>query len=74
MAFVGWTRGCWSGAAATAAAAAAEAREREDERRLETERMLSICLFVQGSAITGPVAKECADLWGRIASAASAIV
>lgn len=28
----------------------------------------------QGSAITGPVAKECADLWGRIASAASAIV
>merc|ERR1711994_403320 len=29
---------------------------------------------MKGSAITGPVAKECADLWGRIASAASSIV
>ncbi len=27
-----------------------------------------------GSAITGPVAKECADLWPRIASAANSIV
>merc|ERR1712127_192573 len=26
---------------------------------------------LKGSAITGPVAKECADLWPRIASAAS---
>lgn len=26
-----------------------------------------------GSAITGPVAKECADLWPRIASNASSI-
>ncbi|KAJ8445022.1 hypothetical protein Cgig2_029216 [Carnegiea gigantea] len=31
-----------------------------------------ICLY--GSAITGPIAKECADLWPRIASAANAIV
>lgn len=30
-------------------------------------------LFV-GSAITGPIGKECADLWPRIASAANAIV
>eukprot|EP01026_Neomeris_dumetosa_P042162 TRINITY_DN3505_c1_g1_i2.p1 TRINITY_DN3505_c1_g1~~TRINITY_DN3505_c1_g1_i2.p1 ORF type:complete len:142 (+),score=22.78 TRINITY_DN3505_c1_g1_i2:78-503(+) len=29
---------------------------------------------MKGSAITGPVAKECADLWPRIASAANAIV
>lgn len=29
--------------------------------------------FVSGSAITGPVAKECADLWPRIASNASSI-
>lgn len=29
---------------------------------------------VAGSAITGPVAKECADLWPRIASAANSIV
>ena len=28
---------------------------------------------MKGSAITGPVAKECADLWPRIASNASAI-
>ena len=27
-----------------------------------------------GSAITGPIGKECADLWPRIASAANAIV
>lgn len=30
--------------------------------------------FVPGSAITGPIGKECADLWPRIASAANAIV
>eukprot|EP00184_Porphyridium_aerugineum_P008623 CAMPEP_0184693186 /NCGR_PEP_ID=MMETSP0313-20130426/1465_1 /TAXON_ID=2792 /ORGANISM="Porphyridium aerugineum, Strain SAG 1380-2" /LENGTH=140 /DNA_ID=CAMNT_0027151189 /DNA_START=28 /DNA_END=450 /DNA_ORIENTATION=+ len=29
---------------------------------------------LKGSAITGPVAKECADLWPRIASAAGSIV
>mmetsp|Transcript_3485 Transcript_3485/g.9545 ORF Transcript_3485/g.9545 Transcript_3485/m.9545 type:complete len:141 (+) Transcript_3485:88-510(+) len=29
---------------------------------------------MKGSAITGPVAKECADLWPRIASAAGSIV
>merc|ERR1711992_94304 len=29
---------------------------------------------MKGSAITGPVAKECADLWPRIASAANCIV
>lgn len=29
--------------------------------------------FHLGSAITGPVAKECADLWPRIASNASSI-
>ena len=31
-------------------------------------------VFGAGSAITGPVAKECADLWPRIASAANSIV
>jgi large subunit ribosomal protein L23e len=30
--------------------------------------------WATGSAITGPVAKECADLWPRIASAANSIV
>eukprot|EP00899_Mesostigma_viride_P023485 jgi/Mesvir1/4320/Mv18356-RA.1 len=29
---------------------------------------------MKGSAITGPVGKECADLWPRIASAANSIV
>jgi ribosomal protein L14 len=29
---------------------------------------------IAGSAITGPIGKECADLWPRIASAANAIV
>lgn len=29
---------------------------------------------LKGSAITGPVAKECADLWPRIASLAGTIV
>jgi hypothetical protein len=28
---------------------------------------------MKGSAITGPVAKECADLWPRIASNSSSI-
>jgi ribosomal protein L14 len=32
-----------------------------------------VILCVSGSAITGPVAKECADLWPRIASNASSI-
>ncbi|XLS47462.1 hypothetical protein HN51_021820 [Arachis hypogaea] len=29
---------------------------------------------MKGSTITGPIGKECADLWPRIASAANAIV
>ena len=29
---------------------------------------------MKGSAITGPVAKECADLWPKIASAADSII
>lgn len=29
---------------------------------------------LKGSAVTGPIAKECADSWARIASAASSIV
>ncbi|KAI9085771.1 hypothetical protein K1719_032185 [Acacia pycnantha] len=29
---------------------------------------------MKGSAITGPIGRECADLWPRIASAANAIV
>ncbi|PRQ36751.1 putative ribosomal protein L14P [Rosa chinensis] len=29
---------------------------------------------VAGSAITGPIGKECADLWPRIATAVNAIV
>ena len=29
---------------------------------------------LKGSAITGPVAKECADLWPRIASASGTII
>jgi ribosomal protein L14 len=28
---------------------------------------------MKGSAITGPVAKECADLWPRIAAAAPSV-
>lgn len=36
---------------------------------------LSLCISkCAGSAITGPIGKECADLWPRIASAANAIV
>ncbi|KAK7834774.1 60s ribosomal protein l23 [Quercus suber] len=34
----------------------------------------SCFVLVAGSAITGPIGKECADLWPRIASAANAIV
>ncbi|WVZ08521.1 hypothetical protein V8G54_021867 [Vigna mungo] len=33
-----------------------------------------VSLVFLGSAITGPIGKECADLWPRIASAANAIV
>ena len=29
---------------------------------------------LKGSAITGPVAKECADIWPKIASAAPAVI
>lgn len=29
---------------------------------------------MKGSAITGPVAKECADMWPRIASSAGSIL
>ena len=29
---------------------------------------------LKGSAITGPVTKECADLWPRVASAAGSIL
>lgn len=29
---------------------------------------------MKGSAITGPVAKECADMWPRIAAAAPSIL
>ena len=29
---------------------------------------------MKGSAITGPIAKECADLWPRVASAAGSVV
>ncbi|KAL7128981.1 hypothetical protein ABFS83_06G117100 [Erythranthe nasuta] len=43
------------------------------------ERTVPSCTFIskiemKGSAITGPIGKECADLWPRIASAANAIV
>ncbi|KAK7814599.1 60s ribosomal protein l23 [Quercus suber] len=33
-----------------------------------------VFMYFEGSAITGPIGKECADLWPRIASAANAIV
>jgi hypothetical protein len=43
--------------------------------------VLLVCVFnipllivIVGSSITGPIGKECADLWPRIASAANAIV
>ena len=35
--------------------------------------VLKFCVIFTGSAITGPVAKECADLWPRIASNAGSI-
>uniref|UniRef100_A0A8C3PFT0 Large ribosomal subunit protein uL14 n=1 Tax=Chrysemys picta bellii TaxID=8478 RepID=A0A8C3PFT0_CHRPI len=41
-------------------------RQRKSYRRKDRVEM-------KGSAITGPVAKECADLWPRIASNASSI-
>lgn len=36
--------------------------------------LMAVVLLLVGSAITGPIGKECADLWPRIASAANAIV
>ena len=36
--------------------------------------ILGVTFVTVGSAITGPIGKECADLWPRIASAANAIV
>ncbi|KAM0864875.1 hypothetical protein ACQ4PT_043643 [Festuca glaucescens] len=33
-----------------------------------------VLMYFEGSAITGPIGKECADLWPSIASAANAIV
>lgn len=40
-------------------------------------KYLIICVYLQGemkgSAITGPVSKECAELWPRIASHAGSI-
>ncbi|RWW29869.1 hypothetical protein GW17_00005594, partial [Ensete ventricosum] len=41
---------------------------------LELNNVLLILIIAAGSAITGPIGKECADLWPRIASAANAIV
>lgn len=35
--------------------------------------MRKILFYILGSAITGPVAKECADLWPRVAANASSI-
>jgi ribosomal protein L14 len=37
-------------------------------------RKVTFFCGIAGSAITGPIGKECADLWPRIASAANAIV
>jgi ribosomal protein L14 len=37
------------------------------------QTLTNACTFV-GSAITGPIGKECANLWARIASAANVIV
>jgi large subunit ribosomal protein L23e len=36
-------------------------------------RFFILFLFSKGSAITGPVAKECADLWPKIASSAQCV-
>ena len=44
------------------------------ETILQQEVMCKPSYIFTGSAITGPVAKECADLWPRIASAANSIV
>eukprot|EP00252_Welwitschia_mirabilis_P001452 TRINITY_DN11311_c0_g1_i1.p1 TRINITY_DN11311_c0_g1~~TRINITY_DN11311_c0_g1_i1.p1 ORF type:complete len:171 (+),score=11.53 TRINITY_DN11311_c0_g1_i1:147-659(+) len=48
------------------------------EYGISLSNLLSYFLFstfsIVGSAITGPIGKECADLWPRIASAANAIV
>lgn len=41
---------------------------------IEFERCNHKLYICVGSAITGPIGKECADLWPRIASAANAIV
>jgi ribosomal protein L14 len=38
------------------------------------DAVLTACMLTVGSAITGPVAKECADLWPRVAAAANTIV
>jgi ribosomal protein L14 len=38
------------------------------------KRLDNMGTYGAGSAITGPIGKECADLWPRIASAANAIV
>ncbi|KAL3724673.1 hypothetical protein ACJRO7_029785 [Eucalyptus globulus] len=40
----------------------------------EGDALTFIAFQLVGSAITGPIGKECADLWPRIASAANAIV
>lgn len=39
-----------------------------------TDLLIGFLATFAGSAITGPIGKECADLWPRIASAANAIV
>ncbi|KAL0691773.1 hypothetical protein Bca4012_091452 [Brassica carinata] len=44
-------------------------RQRKPWRRKD-----GVFMYFEGSAITGPIGKECADLWPRIASAANAIV
>ena len=41
--------------------------------RVQTYCMSTINFFCLGSTVTGPVAKECADLWPRIASNAPSI-
>ncbi|KAL3724674.1 hypothetical protein ACJRO7_029785 [Eucalyptus globulus] len=51
-------------------------RQRKPWRRKDGVFMYFEVIAFQlvGSAITGPIGKECADLWPRIASAANAIV
>ena len=41
--------------------------------RCTIECSLNISIDILGSGITGPVAKECAELWPRIASNAGTI-